>query len=72
MLNEGLKVMVLGMTGVVAFLLIMVFVTYLSSKIVNLFKGKDVDVVTGGGSKSAHVAAISAAISSYLMINKNK
>ncbi len=72
MLNEGLKVMVLGMTSVISFLVVMVFVIYLSSKIVNLFRGKDVDVVTGGGSKGAHVAAISAAISSYLMINKKQ
>lgn len=70
MLNEGLKVMVLGMTGVVSFLLIMVVITSIASKIVNMFKGKDVDVVTSGGSKAAHVAAISAAISSFLMINK--
>ena len=67
MINEGLKLMFLGMSGVFLFLLVMVFVITIVAFFFKKFH-KGESAAETGGTPQGHIAAISAAVASYLNI----
>jgi len=68
MVNEGLKLMFLGMAGVFLFLMLLVVIISVVAFFFKKFYKTETVTAGAGGIPRGHIAAISAAVAAYLNI----